>query len=199
MPKMIAARARVAQKINNVYRAAGYDGPEIKFDNPYTGAANTEQDDALKSTLKKPTLSFDDVFAKELSDRQIAAGKENGLDVTSNPADQALYRDAYQAAQSKYHPEASPRQQERIAGLSAVASGDDKAAESARIDLRTIIEKGETPKLRELARAALESSLRAKGSTEQTTMATGRTGPLPPPPAGQTYAPPPVPDELRLR
>jgi hypothetical protein len=193
-----AARARLISQLDNTYRAAGYDGPALKFDNPYTAATNTPEDEKLKSALRKPDLTFEDVLNKELSDRQIAAGKENGLDITNNPDDQALYREAYQSAQAKYHPGASPRQQEYINEQVAAARGDSPEAQAALTNLRTIADTAPTPKLRELARAGIESALRARGSDEQTTMSTRSLPPAPPAP-GRTYAPPAVPDELRLR
>lgn len=192
-----AARDRVVKQLDNVYRAATYDGPPLKFDNPYTGATNNEQDDKLEPLLRKPSLTFEDVLSKELSDRQIAAGRESGLDITNNPADQALYREAYQAAQARFDPNASPHQQDRIAELSTVARGDDKAAQDARTDLQKIASEAKTTRLRELARAALEDAVRTRGSEERTTTSSGGLrAPLP----GPTSAPPPpIPDELRLR
>jgi hypothetical protein len=200
MPKLVAARARVVKKLNDAYRAAGYDGQDLKFENPYTGASNTEQDDKLESVLRKPELTFNDVLAKELMERQIAAGRENGLDVTNNPSDQAIYREAYQAAQARYHPDAAPHQQERIATLAASAGGDDKVAQDARTDLQRIAKEAPTARLRELARGALESALRARGSSEETSMSVAPIGgvALPPPPAPRSTATP-IPDELRLR
>jgi hypothetical protein len=200
MPKLVAARARVVKKLNDAYRAAGYDGQDLKFENPYTGASNTDQDDKLESVLRKPELSFNDVLAKELMERQIAAGRENGLDVTNNPSDQAIYREAYRAAQAKYHPDAAPHQQEHIAALAASAGGDDKAAQDARTDLQRIIAEAPTARLRDLARGALESALRASGSSEETSMSVAPIGGARVSAgAGPRSAATLIPDELTLR
>jgi hypothetical protein len=159
-PGIEAARARTIDNLNQEYRDANYTGPTFRFP-PSKSTTNTTDEDATQALLAAPDVSFDDEIRKELGARQRAAGREGALDVTNNPADQALYHGAYEAVRSDYDPTASRDQQRKIAELGAAAVGTSPEALAAAAKLQRIATSAQTSKLRELAQQALQSSLSA--------------------------------------
>lgn len=171
--KLIAARARIEANLNQAYGDSGYDGERITVPVGSLGKTEDTPDEIKNQRLfQKPTMSFQDAARRDLADRQIAAGRENGLDV-NNPDDQRIIAEALAATQADWDPGADPSQQRRIRALGIEARGGDVAAEAARALLGQLAETAQTAKLRSLAQAALEEANRAGlGEQERTTTST---------------------------
>lgn len=171
--KLVAARARIEANLNQAYSDSGYDGERITIPPGSLGKlADTPEEIKNQRLFQKPTMSFEDAARRDLADRQIAAGKENGLDV-NNPDDQRIIADALAATRADWDPGADPSQQRRIRALGIEARGSDAAAETARALLGQLAETAQTGKLRSLAKLALEEANRSGlGEQERTTTST---------------------------
>lgn len=178
-------RDRTAIELNKAYRIANYNGPKIEFPNPYTkGPDNTAEDNHEQALLEKPKGGFGAAFAAELDRRtaglspdQLRAfgpridaqaidragfnlrgdGGRPSIGTPLTPAQRAVFEDVA----ATFNADASPAQQRQLGELADLARGAGPEAAKARSLLSKVSTSAHTAKLRELAKAALDSVVSA--------------------------------------
>jgi hypothetical protein len=173
-PGLKKARELTTRELNTEMRTNNYDGPAISFANKYSDATNTPEDEKRKSLLKKPDVTLDEAIRANLQKVTGARGYE--IDI-NDPADQEIYRRVVDETRASFSSGATSVQAEDIAAYGRAAAGGDPAARDV---LQEVAAKGQTARLRDLAKAQIEA-LTPK-----------------PAPRGPVSEPLTIPDELRL-
>ena len=148
---LLAARARIEDKLNQEFRDARYTGPALTFPAPTT-AKNTAEEDRNQRLIEKGRETFDDVVAREIEKR--TGGRP--LDM-NNPDDVRASQEAFAAARAGYDSDASVQQREDLSALGRKALAGGADAPAARAVLESVAKGAHTSRMRELAQAELDA------------------------------------------